>query len=665
MQALLDTDEIYDVYEIHKLQPDQAKDDVTTFKTATLIHPEIDALLDRYQELFAEPISLPPHRIIDHRIHLFPDTKPVNVRPYRYPHYQKTEMEKLVKEMLDQGIIRFSHNPFSSPVLLVKKKDGNYHFYVNYWALNAVAVKDKFSIPTSNKMFEELGGAIVFTKLDLQAGYHQIRFHDQDIYKTAFRTHDRHYEFLEYQFYVKRSKCVFEAASLDYLGHIISGQGVEMDPKKVEAVTTWPVPKTQKQVIQTPVQQQYVRMHSEDDLEAGAFMSLSRHNSGLLESLKEEHRTLDEDRYYVGLHSKLKLPLLNEFHETQSARHCGTKKMMVGLSVIFYWKGMRKMVDDFVRTCLVCQQTKYSTEAPGGLLQPLPIPEAVWEEVSIDFITGLPMSKGLTVIFVVVDRLTKYAYFGALPISYNAHRVAELFMDIVVKHHGFPKAVVSNRDAIFVSQFWSSLFKLSGTQLKYSTAYHPQTDGYHSSIRMSTYQALYGKLPPSLITYPPEKSKLAALDDMLVERDMLIRHLKDNLAVARNRMETNTNQKRREVEFSVGDKVLVKLRPYRQVSVAKRPSNKLSKHFYRPFEVSERVGKVAYREVEARGVHALPVDFEEGSLIEQPLSICGVRSVLSRGKPTTQVVVLFEEEENDTQPPVVCCSKMATRFRDG
>ncbi|GJT97994.1 hypothetical protein Tco_1093512 [Tanacetum coccineum] len=164
---------------------------------------------------------------------------------------------------------------------------------------------------------------------------------------------------------------------------------------------------------------------------------------------------------------------------------------------------------------------------------------------------------------------------------------------------------------------------------------------------MSPYQDLYGKLPPSLIPYPPGKSKLAALDDMLVERDMLIRHLKDNLAVAKNRMETNANQKRREVEFSVGDKVLV----------------------------SERVGKVAYRlilpetskihlvfyvsvlrryngEVEAGGVHAFPVDFEEGSPIEQPLSICGVRSVLSRGKPTTQVLVLFEEERNDTQPIV-------------
>ncbi|KAJ9542331.1 hypothetical protein OSB04_028837 [Centaurea solstitialis] len=514
-----------------------------------------------------------------------------------------------------------------------------------------------------------------------------------------------------------------------------------------------------QQVIQTPVQQQYVRklmgfdfdieykpgatnivadalsrMHSEDDTETVAFMSLSRPIIGLLESLKEEHRTLEgfrvqdgllifHGRYYVGLQSKLKLPLLKEFQETRSAGHCGTKKMPVGLSANFYWKDIRKMVNDFVRNCLICQQKKYSTQAPGGLLQPLPTPEAVWEDVSMDFIMGLPLSKGVTVIFVVVDRLTKYAHFGALPTSYNAHRVAELFIDIVVKHHGFPKTVVSDRDAIFVSQFWSSLFKLSGTQLKYifvgdgvgATSTVVQilrlgefcyNSSYHSRIRMSPYQALYGKLPPSLILYPTGKSKLAALDDMLVEKNRLIRQLKDNLAIARNRMEINANQKRREVEFVVGDKVLVKLRPYRQILVAKRLSNKLSKRFYGPFEVSERIGKVAYRlilpetskihpvfhvsmlprykgEVEAGGVQALPIDFEKGSPIEQPLSICGVRSVLSRGKPSTQVLVqwtnsspenatweglrefqlaypdfhledkvLFEAKGNDTQPAV-------------
>ncbi|GKB40628.1 retrotransposon-related protein [Tanacetum coccineum] len=305
MQALLKTEDVYDVYECHGLSL-EAEGVATTPEVADPVHPELEQLLTRFDSLFQVPTSLPPHRLIDHRIYLLPNTKPVNVRPYRYPHYQKGEMEKLVNEMLEQGIIRFSQSPFLSPVLLVKKKDGSYRFCVDYQALNAVTVKDKFPISMTDEMFDELGGAVIFTKLDLRAGYHQIQVHERDIYKTMFPTHDWHYEFLvmpfgltnapstfqatmnrlfspylrkfvivffddilvysttltahlehlecvlnclqEYQFYVKKSKCVFGAATLEYLGHIISRHGVEMDPKKVSAVCEWPIPQSQRHV---------------------------------------------------------------------------------------------------------------------------------------------------------------------------------------------------------------------------------------------------------------------------------------------------------------------------------------------------------------------------------------------------------------------------------
>ncbi|GJZ85087.1 retrotransposon-related protein [Tanacetum coccineum] len=291
MQALLDSEEIYGVYECHgfSLQDEGAVGGASS--STSTVHNEIEQLLVRYESLFQIPTRLPPSRVIDHRNHLLPSTKPVNVGPYRYPHYQKGEMEKLVQEMLNQGIIRFSQSPFSSPVLLVKKKDGSYRFCVDYRALNTVTIKDKFLIPTADEMFNELGGASIFTKLDLRAGHHQIRVHERDIYKTAFRTHEGNYEFLvmpfgltnapltfqatmnrlfspylhklvivffddmrvysttltshlehlecvfhclrEHQFYVKRSKCVFGAGELEYLGHIISARGVAMDPKKL------------------------------------------------------------------------------------------------------------------------------------------------------------------------------------------------------------------------------------------------------------------------------------------------------------------------------------------------------------------------------------------------------------------------------------------------
>ena len=95
----------------------------------------------------------------------------------------------------------------------------------------------------------------------------------------------------------------------------------------------------------------------------------------------------------------------------------------------------------------------------------------------MDFITGLPVFKGLSVILVMIDRLSKAAHFGILPAFFTAITVASLFTDIVVKHHGFPNSIVSDRDPIFLSKFWRALFQFSGTALKYSIAYHPQTNG--------------------------------------------------------------------------------------------------------------------------------------------------------------------------------------------
>ncbi|KAL9425761.1 hypothetical protein AB3S75_032681 [Citrus x aurantiifolia] len=271
---------------------------------ANLTEPFV-TLLHTYRNLFLTPTTLPPHRAIDHKIHLLPNTTPVNVCPYCYPHFQKNEMEKLIREILEQGIIRPSQSPFSSPVLLVKKKDGTYRFCVDYRALNAVTIKDKFPIPTIDELFDELGGAAIFTKLDLRAGYHQIRVHHRDIYKTVFRTHEGHYEFLVmpfgltnapstfqatmnqifasflhkfvivffydilvysatveehfrhleqvllclqfHQFFVKLSKCLFFQEAIDYLGHIISASGVRADPQKIEAMVHWPPPQTTKQ----------------------------------------------------------------------------------------------------------------------------------------------------------------------------------------------------------------------------------------------------------------------------------------------------------------------------------------------------------------------------------------------------------------------------------
>ena len=128
---------------------------------------------------------------------------------------------------------------------------------------------------------------------------------------------------------------------------------------------------------------------------------------------------------------------------------------------------MKKEVKWFVEACVVCQTTKYSTQKPAGLLQPVPIPTQVWDDVSMDFITGLPQSRGYTTIMVVVDRLSKYAHFAPLPARFDALKVAHLFINTVVRHHGFPKSLVSDRDSVFLNQVWEDLLRLSGTKLNF------------------------------------------------------------------------------------------------------------------------------------------------------------------------------------------------------
>ena len=143
----------------------------------------------------------------------------------------------------------------------------------------------------------------------------------------------------------------------------------------------------------------------------------------------------------------------------------------------FFWDGLKSDIQNFVAECLVFQQNKVDTIKTLGLLQPLSIPNQCWEEVSMDFITGLPKSEGKSVIVVVVDRHIKYAHFCELSHPIKASTIATAFMETIQKLHGNPKIIVSDRDPIFTGNFWMELFSSLGTQLAHSSSYHPQSDG--------------------------------------------------------------------------------------------------------------------------------------------------------------------------------------------
>lgn len=187
-------------------------------------------------------------------------------------------------------------------------------------------------------------------------------------------------------------------------------------------------------------------------------------------------------RIFVPKWGNLRRTLIKEGHDIVWAGYPGQKRTLALLEASYYWPHMRDDIEVYVRTCLVCQQDKVEHKVPGGLLEPLPVAEKTWDNVTMDFITCLPNSEGFGTIMVVIDRFSKYATFTATIANCKAKEAARLFLRDVVKHWGIPKHIISDRDPRFTGAFWKELFNLLGSKLHFSTSFHPQTDGQTERI---------------------------------------------------------------------------------------------------------------------------------------------------------------------------------------
>ncbi|GJU75999.1 putative reverse transcriptase domain-containing protein [Tanacetum coccineum] len=349
-------------------------------------------------------------------------------------------------------------------------------------------------------------------------------------------------------------------------------------------------------------------------------------------------------RVWLPLFGGLRGLIMLESHKSKYSIHPGSDKMYHDLRKLYWWPNMKADIATYVSKCLTCAKVKAEHQKPSGLLQQPEIPVWKWERITMDFITKLPRTpSGYDSIWVIVDRLTKSAHFIPMNEKYKMEKLTRLYLKEIVCRHGVPVSIISDRDPRFASRFWRSLQKSLGTNLDMSTAYHPETDGqsertiqtledmlracvidfgsgwdkhlplaefsynnsYHASIKAAPFEALYGRKCRSPVCWSEVGDAQLTGPEMIRETTEMIVQIKNRLLAARSRQKSYADVRRKPLEFEVGDKVMLKVSPWKGV-VRFGKRGKLSPRYIGPFKILSRVGPVAYKlelPRELQGIH--------------------------------------------------------------
>ncbi|KAA3483708.1 Retrotransposable element Tf2 [Gossypium australe] len=453
-----------------------------------------------YPDVFPEELlGLPPVREVKFGIELVPGMAPISLQ-----------------ELADKGFARPSYSPWGAPMLFVKKKDGSMRLCIDYRQLNKVTVKKKYPLSRIDDLFDQLKGATVFSKIDLRSGYYQLRVKEQDVPKTAFRTRTH------------------------------SGDGIRVDPSKISAIVEWRPPRNVSKVrsflglagyyrwfvkglsmIATPImkllhkdvkfewtekcQQSFERLKTfmteapvlvqpESGKEFVVYSDASFNNLRCV--LMQEGKVVAYASRQMKLHERnypthdlelaaIDYELLIDYHlgKANVVADALSRKSLYALRAISRSLAFSNdgaiLVELKARQVFIQQICEAQKKDDEMIASTVMVPKWKWEQINMDFVTGLPMTlKKKVAVWVVVDRITKSAHFIPVRVDYSLDKLAELYIAEVVRLHGVPVSIILNRDPRFTSS-WERYLPL--VEFAYNNS-------YQLSIRMAPYEALYGQL---------------------------------------------------------------------------------------------------------------------------------------------------------------------------
>nr|GEX64423.1 reverse transcriptase [Tanacetum cinerariifolium] len=516
-----------------------------------------------FSDVFPEELpGIPPEREVEFGIELVSGTQLISKAPYRMALIELKELKEQLEELLDLGFIRSSVSSWGAPVLFVKKKDGSMRLCINYRELNCVTIRNRYPLPRIDDFFDQLQGAKFF-KINLRSGYHQLRVKEQDIPKTAFRTRYGHYEFLVMPFGLTNAPVVF----MDLMNRIFHEYLNKFVIVFIDDIFVYS--KTKKE-------------HEENlCIMLGTLPDGITMDPAKVEAITKWPRPkiVTEIRSFLGLAGYYR-----RFVEANVVVDALSRKSRMLANLQIEPQIIRDLERMDIELCIRGTKGYWaSLKIEPNLI--LRIKKAQKEDVELWDV--LQKSEE--------DEQTKF-------------RLANIFRQEIVRLHGTPASIVSDRDPRFTSRFWKGLQNAWGTRLKFSTAFHPEADeqtertiqtlenilSWHASIKTAPYKLLYGRKYRAPICWNEDEERVIEGPELIEVTNEKVTVSKEKLKEARSRQKSYDDRHMRELAFNPGDRVFLKVSPCRGV---RRFGIKgiLSPLFIGPFKILDRVGEVSYR----------------------------------------------------------------------